>query len=44
MSDGIICSKEGAYVSDSGLLKIEKVNNPITDTLNLNNFTKYNEF
>jgi hypothetical protein len=44
MSDGIICSKEGAYVSDSGLLKIEKADIPIVDVLNLNNFTKYNEY
>jgi len=44
MSDGIICSKAGACVSDSGLLKIEKADIPIVDVLNLNNFTKYNEY
>jgi hypothetical protein len=32
------------YVSDKGLLKIEKVDNPIVDVLNLNNFAKYNEY
>ena len=39
-----IYSTASNYVSDSGLLKIEKANIPIVDVLNLNNFTKYNEY
>ena len=32
------------YASDTGLLKIEKADIPIVDVLNLNNFTRYNEY
>ena len=39
----IYCSASN-YVSDSGLLKIEKVDFPVVDVLNLNNFTKYNQY
>jgi hypothetical protein len=39
-----IYSSASNYVSDSGLLKIEKATIPILDVLNLNNFTKYNEY
>ena len=39
-----VYSSASNYVSDSGLLKIEKAGNPIVDVLNLNNFTKYNEY
>ena len=39
-----IYSSASNYVSDSGLLKIEKADIPIVDVLNLNNFTKYNEY
>ena len=37
-------SSANNYVSDSGLLKIEKAATPIVDVMNLNNFTKYNEY
>ena len=39
-----IYSSASNYVSDTGLLKIEKVDLPIVDVLNLNNFTRYNEY
>ena len=39
-----IYSSASNYVSDTGLLKIEKADNPIVDILNLNNFTRYNEY
>ncbi|WP_158727777.1 MULTISPECIES: REP-associated tyrosine transposase [unclassified Flavobacterium] len=39
-----VYSSASNYVSDSGLLKIEKADTPIIDVLNLNNFTKYNEY
>jgi hypothetical protein len=39
-----IYSSASNYVSDSGLLKIEIAAIPIVDVLNLNNFTKYNEY
>jgi len=39
-----VYSSASAYVSDSGLLKIEKADTPIVDFMNLNNFTKYNEY
>lgn len=39
-----VYSSASNYVSDSGLLKIEKADTPIIDILNLNNFTKYNEY
>ena len=39
-----IYSSASNYVSDNGLLKIEKANTPIVDVLNLNNFTRYNEY
>jgi REP element-mobilizing transposase RayT len=37
-----IYSSASNYVNDTGLLKIEKADNPIVDVLNLNSFTKYN--
>ena len=39
-----VYSSASNYVSDSGLLKIEKADNSIVDVMNLNNFTKYNEY
>ena len=39
-----IYSSASNYVSDNGLLKIEKADIPIVDVLNLNNFTRYNEY
>lgn len=39
-----IYSSASNYVSDTGLLKIEKADIPIVDVLNLNNFTRYNEY
>ena len=39
-----VYSSASNYVSDSGLLKIEKADTPIVDVLNLNNFTKYNKY
>lgn len=39
-----IYSSTSNYVSDIGLLKIEKADIPIVDILNLNNFTRYNEY
>ncbi|MFV8357165.1 REP-associated tyrosine transposase [Flavobacterium sp. XS1P32] len=39
-----IYSSASNYVSDSGLLKIEKADTPFVDVINLNNFTKYNEY
>ena len=39
-----VYSSASTYVSDSGLLKIEKADTPIVDVLNLNNFTKYNKY
>jgi REP element-mobilizing transposase RayT len=37
-----IYSSARNYVYDTGLLKIEKADNPIVDVLNPNSFTKYN--
>ena len=37
-----IYSSASNYVCDTGLLKIEKADNPIVDVLNPNSFTKYN--
>jgi REP element-mobilizing transposase RayT len=37
-----IYSSASNYVYDTGLLKIEKADNPIVDVLNPNSFTKYN--
>ena len=37
-------SSASNYVSDIGLLKIKKADIPIVDVLNLNNFTRYNEY
>ena len=39
-----VYSSASNYVSDSGLLKIEKADTLIVDVINLNNFTKYNEY
>ncbi|MFV8357167.1 REP-associated tyrosine transposase [Flavobacterium sp. XS1P32] len=39
-----VYSSASNYVSDSGLLKIEKAATPIVDVMNLNNFTKYNKY
>ncbi|MFV8353496.1 REP-associated tyrosine transposase [Flavobacterium sp. XS2P14] len=39
-----VYSSASTYVSDSGLLKIEKADTLIVDVINLNNFTKYNEY
>lgn len=39
-----VYSSASNYVSDTGLLKIEKADMPIVDVLNLNNFTQYNEY
>jgi REP element-mobilizing transposase RayT len=39
-----IYSSASNYVSDTGLLKIEKADIPIVDVLNLNNFIRYNEY
>ena len=39
-----IYSSASNYVSDTGLLKIEKADIPIVDVLNLNNLTRYNEY
>ena len=39
-----IYSSASNYVSETGLLKIEKADIPIIDVLNLNNFSKYNEY
>ena len=39
-----IYSSASNYVLDEGLLKIEKADIPIIDVLNLNNFTRYNEY
>jgi hypothetical protein len=39
-----IYSSASNYVSDIGLLPIEKIVNPVVDVLNLNNFTKYNNY
>jgi REP element-mobilizing transposase RayT len=39
-----IYSSASNYVSNNGLLKIEKADTPIVDVLNLNNFTRYNEY
>jgi hypothetical protein len=39
-----IYSSTSNYVSDIGLLPIEKIVNPVVDVLNLNNFTKYNNY
>ncbi|KFF19114.1 REP-associated tyrosine transposase [Flavobacterium hydatis] len=39
-----IYSSASNYITDTGLLKIEKADIPIVDTLNSNNFTRYNEY
>ena len=39
-----IYSSASNYVSDSGLLTIEKADIPVVDVLNLHNFTKYNQY
>ncbi|KIO51545.1 REP-associated tyrosine transposase [Flavobacterium hibernum] len=39
-----IYSSASNYVYDKGILEIEKADIPIVDVLNLNNFTKYNEY
>ena len=39
-----IYSSASNYVCDTGLLKIEKAEIPIVDVVNLNNFTRYNEY
>lgn len=39
-----IYSSASNYINDSGLLKIEKADNPVVDILNLNAFTKYNQY
>ena len=39
-----IYSSASNYVNDTGLITIEKVDNLVVDVLNLNNFTKYNEY
>ena len=39
-----IYSSASNYVHDSGLIVITKADNPIVDVLNLNNFSKYNEY
>ena len=39
-----IYSSASNYINDSGLIAIEKADNPIVDVLNLNNFTKYNDY
>ena len=39
-----IYSSVSNYVHDSGLIVITKADNPIVDVLNLNNFSKYNEY
>ena len=36
-----IYSSAGNYVNDSGLLSIEKADNPVVDVLNPKSFTKY---
>jgi len=39
-----IYSSASNYINGSGLIAIEKADNPIVDVLNLNNFTKYNDY
>ena len=39
-----VYSSANNYVFDPGLLKIEKADTLIVDVMNLNNFTKYNEY
>lgn len=39
-----VYSSASNYIYDTGLLKIEKAANPVIDVLNLNNFTRYNEY
>jgi REP element-mobilizing transposase RayT len=39
-----IYSSASNYINDSGLLKIEKADNPVIDVLNLKAFTKYNQY
>lgn len=39
-----IYSSASNYVNVTGLLYIEKADIPIVDVLNLNNFTRYNEY
>ena len=39
-----IYSSASNYINDSGLLKIEKADNPVVDVLNLNAFTRYNQY
>jgi hypothetical protein len=38
-----VYSSASNYVNDSGLLKIEKADNPIIDVLDSNAFVKYNQ-
>ena len=39
-----IYSSANNYVADIGLIPITKADNPIVDVLNLNNFSRYNEY
>lgn len=39
-----IYSSASNYVCNKGIIEIEKADIPIVDVLNLNNFTKYNEY
>ena len=39
-----IYSSASNYINDSGLLKIEKADNPVIDVLNLKAFTRYNQY
>ena len=37
-------SSASNYVNDTGLLTIEKADNPVVDVLNLNSFARYNDY
>ena len=39
-----IYSSASNYVNDTGLLTIEKADNPVVDVLNLNSFARYNDY
>lgn len=39
-----VYSSASNYVNDTGLLIIEKADNPIVDVLNMNNFTRLNDY
>ena len=39
-----IYSSASNYINDTGLLQIEKADNPVIDVLNLNAFPKYNQY